>query len=184
MAVQRGVGGIIASVVGIVIIVLAVVAVVNIMSGSPPAKDLIYKSIDLRSASDPVDKADLISTIDDLVAQAESDEIKDQWDRMMQCLSTSCPDEAYLDMVLVTVATFEEDVPESALLINIIATSKYWGDAEHLLDFSKAMSMANEQLQIVENRKAEKLWEDIVECNNACPEKNDLYFELIKAIVQ
>jgi len=184
MAVQRGVGSVVASIVGIVIIVLAVVAVVNIMSGSPPARDLIYKSIDLRSASDPVDKADLISTIDDLVAQADSGEIKDQWDRMMKCLSSSCPDEAYLDMVLVTVAAFEDDIPESALLINIIATSKYWGDAERLLDFSKAMSMADEQIQLIENRKAEKLWEDIVECNNACPEKNGLYFELVKAIVQ
>jgi hypothetical protein len=87
-------------------------------------------------------------------------------------------------MVLVTVAQFEDQIPESAVLINIIATAKYWGNPEHLLDFSKAMSMANEQIELLDNRKVEKLWQLVVECNNACPEKNDLYFELIGTIVQ
>jgi hypothetical protein len=119
-----------------------------------------------------------------LVADVNSKEVKDQWDRMMQCLSTSCPDEAYLDMVLVTVANFEGDIPQSDVLINVIATNKYWGNAEHLLEFSKALSMANEQVQLLDNRKADKLWEQIVECNNACPEKNNLYFDLIRTIVQ
>ncbi len=184
MAVQRGISTVIFSILGIVVVVLAVVIIVNVMSGEPPVKQLIYKSIELRKASDPVDRAGLISTLDDLVVETDSPEIKDQWDRMTKCLSTSCPDEAYLDMVLVTVAAFEKDIPESALLINIIATAKYWGDPEHLLEFSKALSIANEQVSESENRKVEKAWEAIVKCNNACPEKNDLYFDVIAAVVQ
>jgi len=184
MSVQRGIGSIIAGIIGIVVLVLAVVIIVNVMTGEPPVKSLIYKSLELRKAQNPVDKADLISSIDELVADTDNAEIKDQWDRMTKCLSTNCPDEAYLDMVLVTVASYESDIKESALLINIIATAKYWGDNEHLLEFSKALSIANEQIALLENRKAEKAWEEIVKCNGVCPEKNDLYFDLIATIVQ
>lgn len=184
MAVQRGFSTVIFSILGILIIVVAVVVIVSVMKSEPPIKGIIYKSIELRKATAPVERANLISALDDLVVETDDQEVKDQWDRMMQCLATSCPDEAYLDMILVTVAAFEQDIPESAVLINIIATAKYWGDAEHLLDFSKAMSIANEQIELLEDRKAEKLWEQVVECNNACPEKNDLYFDLIGTIVQ
>jgi len=184
MAVSRGVGGIIASVVGIIIILAAVLVIAKVMGSDAPIKPLIYKSIELRDATDPLNKADLITSLDNLVVQAKNDEVTNQWDRMMQCLATSCPDEAFLDMVLVTVAAFEMDIPESAVLINIIATAKYWNDSEHLLDFSKALSIANEQVDDLESRKARKIWDDIVECKGTCPEKNDLYFDLIKNIVQ
>lgn len=184
MAVQRGFSTVIFSILGIIIIVAAVMVIVKVMSGEPPVKPIIYKSIELRKATDPVDRANLISNLDDLVAESDSTEVKDQWDRMTKCLSTSCPDEAYLDMVLVTVAAFEKDIPESALLINIIATAKYWGDPEHLLEFSKALSIANEQVTETQDRKIEKAWEEIVKCNNACPEKNDLYFDVIATVVQ
>ena len=184
MAVQRGISTVIFAIIGIIIIVLAVVVILMVVKSEPPVKPLIYKTIELRGAVDPVDKANLISALDDLVAQSKNTDVKDQWDRMMQCLSSTCPDEAFLDMVLVNVAAFEQDIPESALLINVIATSKYWGNADHLLEFSKALSMANEQVQLLDDRKVEKLWQQIVECNNVCPEKNASYFELIKTIVQ
>ena len=184
MAVQRGFGSIIASIIGIVIVVVAVVIILKLVRPEPQVKLLIEKSIELRNATNPVEKANLISSLDDEVAGSKSQEVKDQWDRMMLCLPTTCPDEAYLDMVLVTVAAFEKDIPDSALLINIIATSKYWGDAEHLLDFSKALSIANDQIDKLNNRKAEKIWQQIVECNGTCPDKNSLYFDVIKAIVQ
>ncbi len=172
------------SILGIIIIVAAVIIIIKVMSSEPPVKEIIFKSIELRKATGPVDRANLISALDDLVAASKSSEVKDQWDRMTKCLGTACPDEAYLDMVLVTTAAFEKDIPESALLINIIATAKYWGNPEHLLEFSKALSIANEQVQASKNRKVEKAWEEIVKCNNACPEKNDLYFDVITTVVQ
>ncbi len=184
MAVQRGIGTVIFSIIGIVIVVVAVIIILKVMRGEPPYKALIYKSMELRQATDSLEKSKLISDIDELVAESDSSEVTDQWDRMMKCLSASCPDEAFLDMALVTVAAFEQDISESALLINIIATAKYWGDAEHLLDFSKAMSIANDQIDTLDNRKAQKAWEQIISCNNTCPEKHDLYFELIRTIVQ
>jgi hypothetical protein len=184
MAVQRGFSSVIFAILGILVVVVAVAVIAGVLVSEPPVKGIIDKSIELRKATEPVERSNLISALDDLVLQADNQDVRDQWDRMMQCLAASCPDEAYLDMVLVTVAQFEDQIPESAVLINIIATAKYWGNPEHLLDFSKAMSMANEQIELLDNRKVEKLWQLVVECNNACPEKNDLYFELIGTIVQ
>jgi len=184
MSVQRGFGSIIAAIIGIVILAVTVVIIVKVMTGEPPIKAIIYKTSELRRATAPLERANLITDLDDLVVEANNDDVKEQWDRMTQCLAAGCPDEAYLDMILVTVAAFEQDIPESALLINIIATAKYWDKPENLLDFSKALSIANEQIQSLDNRKIEKIWTQIVECNGVCPEKNSLYFELIGAIVQ
>ncbi len=184
MSVSRGVGRVLASVLGIAIVVIAVVIIANILGGTAPVKPLIYKSIELRSAKSPVEKADLITTLNDLVSSSKSDDVRKQWDRVVDCLASGCPDDAFLDIVLVTVAAFESDIPEGAVLINIIATSKYWNDSEHLLEFSKALSMTDEQIQKLGNRKAVKLWEQIVECNGNCSEKNDFYFELIKTVVE
>lgn len=184
MTVQRGYSSVIFSIVGIFVVVVVAIVIANVLSSNAPVQPLIYKSIALRGAVDPVDRANLISDIDDLVVQADSEDVSEQWDRMMQCLSSACPDEAYLDIVLVVVASFESDIPQSALLVNVIATAKYWGDGEHLLDFSKALSIANQQVDELDDKKISKSWESIVECNNVCAEKNDLYFEFIELVVQ
>ena len=184
MPVSRGVGSIIISIAGILVLVLAVFVIASLFGSNAPIKPTIHKSIELRNATNPVEKAKLISDLDDLIAQTENQELKDQWDRMMQCLATSCPDEAYLDIVLVTVSAFEKDLPESAVLINIIAVGKYWGNNDHLLEFSKALSMANDQIDELNSKSARKKWQEIVECNGTCSEKNELFFELIESIVQ
>ena len=184
MSVSRGVSPVIWSIVGIVILVSAVVLIVSLVSSEPPVKELIYKTSELRTVKDPVDRADLITEIDDVVAASGDESIYEQWDRMLECLTTECPDEAFLDMVLVTVVAFEQDINDSALLINVIATAKYWGKEEHMLDFSKALSTANDQIEELDRRSAEKIWEDIVECKGECPEMFDLYFELIKTIAE
>jgi len=184
MAVSRGIGKFIVSIIGIIVLLTAVVVIASVLGTNAPIKPLIYKNIDLRNAKDPVERADLITTIDDLVVQANSEEVREQWDRMLDCLKTACPDEAFLDMSLVVISVFEEDIPESSLLINVIATAKYWDNTDNLLQFSKALSLANAQVEEIESRKAEKMWDEIVECNNTCAEKNDLYFDLIRIIVQ
>ncbi|MBI4146428.1 hypothetical protein HY489_03765 [Candidatus Woesearchaeota archaeon] len=183
MTVARGVGSVLLSALGIFIVVLTVVVVAGVLGSDAPVKPIILKSIELRSADDSLTKANLISDLDDMVAQADNQDIKDQWDRMMGCLATNCPDEAYLDMVLVTVAAYENELPESALLINIIAAGKYWNDPEHLLDFSRALSIANDQVDELESKQARKQWQAIIDCNGTCQEKNTLFFELIQTII-
>ena len=87
-------------------------------------------------------------------------------------------------MVLVVISAFEAEIPESDVLVNVIATSKYWDDGDNILEFSKALTLSNEQIEELDNRKAEGIWQDIVDCNNECSERNDLYFDLIKTIMK
>jgi len=184
MTVSRGVASILLSVLGVAILLGVIFLVASLLGSNAPVKPIIIDSIELRKAQDPVQKARLISELDDLITQSKNNDLKEQWDRMTQCLGTSCPDEAYLDLVLVTVSVYEKELPESPLLINIIAVAKYWGDQDHLLDFSKALAAASDQIDLLKNKNVRKTWEQVVSCNNTCPEKNDLFFELILAIVQ
>ncbi|PIN74805.1 hypothetical protein COV18_06330 [Candidatus Woesearchaeota archaeon CG10_big_fil_rev_8_21_14_0_10_37_12] len=181
---SRGIGSIVASIVGIIIIVAVAIILVKVLIKEPPVNELITITVDLRNAETSLQKANLITKLDDLVIESDSEEVINQWERMMDCMPTACPDEAYLDMILIITSAFEPDIPQSRLLINLIATAKYWGNEEKVLDFSKSMSIANTQIEQTTNRKAEKAWQAIVDCNNVCEEKNNLYFELIKTIVQ
>ncbi|RJQ21405.1 hypothetical protein C4580_02595 [Candidatus Woesearchaeota archaeon] len=183
MTVSRGVGQVVVPVLGILVLVVAIFAAASLLGSDAPIRPIITKGIELRSAESALDKARLISDLDDLVTQADNEDIKEQWDRMTSCLSTSCPDEAYLDLVLVTVAAYEHELPESALLINLIAVGKYWGESERLLEFSRAMSIANDQIEELESKNARKQWQQIIDCNGTCPEKNDLFFTLVQTIV-
>jgi len=53
-----------------------------------------------------------------------------------------------------------------------------------LLEFSRALSMANEDIEELASKKTRNAWQDVVECNNTCPEKDDLLFDLIETLVQ
>jgi hypothetical protein len=184
MTVSRGVGGIIAAIAGILVVVIAVVILVAVLTPNSNPSGLISKTIDLRNAKTPIERANLITSIDDEVANLGAGDVKEQWDRMLSCLSEVCPDEAFLDLILVTTAAYETEISNSATIINAIATVKYWGQPEQMLDFSRAMSTANDQIDESDNRAAKKVWGQILACENTCAEKNDLYFALIRDLVQ
>jgi len=180
MTVSRGVGGIIAAIAGILVVVIAVVILIAVLTPDSNPSSLVSKAIDLRNAKTPIERANLITSIDDEVANLGNGDVREQWDRMLSCLSDVCPDEAFLDLVLVTTAAYETEIPNSATIINAIATVKYWGQPEHMLDFSRAMSAANDQIDELDSRGVKKLWDQILACENTCAEKNDLYFALIR----
>lgn len=182
MPISRGVGSAIAAIVGIVVLVVAVVLVVNVVRSEPPVKELILKNVELRNANVTVERAELVTTIDQIVADVGHEAVTDQWKRMLDCLPAKCPDAAFLDMALIVAVNF--DLPESGVLVDVITTAKYWGNPEHMLEFSKALSSANEKIGEFEKRGVEKAWQKVVECNGECAEMNDLYFDLITSIVR
>lgn len=184
MTVSRGVINAVLSIVGVLVLLGVILLIASLLGSNAPVKPVLIQGIELRSAQDPVVKAQLISDLDDLIAQSENEALSDQWDRMLECLGTKCPDRAYLDFVLVIAAAFEDELPQSALMINIIASAKYWDDPEHLLEFSRAVSLTNDQIDALENKKASRQWQDVVECNGTCEQKYDLYFDLIKTVAQ
>ena len=184
MPVSRGVGPVLFSIIGIIIVILAIVVAASFLGSSAPIRPIIHQGIELRTAADdPLKKARAITDLDELILATKNNDIKDQWDRMMQCLPTICPDEAYFDLILITVASYEQDIPQSALLINVIAVGKYWGVEENLLEFSKALTIATDQIDELESKSVRKQWQQIIDCNGTCPEKNDLLFSLIQTII-
>jgi len=184
MTVSRGVGTVIAAIAGILLIVVTVVILVAVLTPNSDPSSLISKAIELRNSKTPIERANLITSIDDEVASLGNSDVSEQWDRMLSCLSEVCPDEAFLDLILVTTAAFETEIPNSATIINAIATVKYWGNSENMLDFSRAMSNADKQIEESDNRAAKKVWDQILECENTCEDKNNLYFALIRALTQ
>lgn len=184
MTVARGVGNTLMAIGGLLILLFAIVVLAKVLGSDAPIKPIILHGIELRNTDDAVQKAELVSLLDDLVQQAENDDLSDQWYRMTKCLSDGCPDDAYFDLVLATAAIYEEDLPQSPVLINLIATNKYWGDPEQVVEFSRAMTLADDQIRELKSRRADTVWSDIVECNAVCDERNDLFFELIGIVVE
>lgn len=184
MTVERGVVSYAVAVLGILLILAAVVITLSLLEGDVPVKSIISKSIDLRNATDPVKKAKLVTSLDKLIEESKNEELNNQWDRMTECLATRCPDEAYLDLTLITLAEYPAEIPESDLLVNVVAVNKYWNDQEHLLEFSKALSVATDEAGELKSKNARKIWDQIVACNGVCSQKNDLFFEFIRAVVQ
>lgn len=180
----KGVGKIVAVAGIVLIVIIAIIIVSNVAGGDPPVKSIILKTTDLRAASDDsVRRAQLISAIDTLVAKSGDENIDEQWARMTECLGTTCPDDAFFDMVFVSTNDHQADIKNADLILNILVVNRYW-DTEEVVEFSKSLSEVDTQLQELGSRKAKGTWDDIVECNNECAERNDLYFELIRSITE
>ena len=79
MSVARGVGRYVLSALGILLIIVAIVLAASLIASDAPVKPIIYKSIDLRNATDPVKKARLITDLEDLVAQTKNEAVINQW---------------------------------------------------------------------------------------------------------
>lgn len=184
MSVERGVTNYVLGILGILLIIIAVIISLSVFVKEPSVKPILAKSIELRNATDPVRKAKLITDLDSVISESKNENLVSQWGRMTECLSTRCPDEAYFDLTLITLAQYPEDFPESELLVNVIAVNKYWGDNEHLLEFSKSLSAATDKVSELKSKNAKKIWDQIVACNGVCAQKNDLFFDFIKVVSQ
>jgi len=184
MAVAKGVGKIVA-IVGIILIVIIGIIIVSQIAGSDtPVKSIILKTIDLRGASeDSVKRAQMISSLDTVVSKVDDPNVEEQWGKMTECLATACPDDAYFDMIFVATNDHQTDIKNADLLLNLLVVNRYW-DSEDVVEFSKSLSEVDTQIQNLQNRKAKGAWDDIVECNNECDERNNYYFELIRTITE
>lgn len=183
MAVAKGVGKFIAVIGIVLIVIIGVIIVSQVAGGEPPVKSIVLKSIELRGNQDSVRRAQIISSLDTLIAEAEDPNLDEQWARMTECLANSCPDDAYFDIIFVTINDHQTDIKNADLLLNLLVVNRYWG-TEDVVEFSKSLSEVDSQITELDNRKAKSSWEDVVKCNNECAEKDDYYFELIRTIAE
>jgi hypothetical protein len=163
--------------------VIGIILMIGVLFSSGSSNEgIILSVLKLKDSDSSVQKAQLISDIDDLVVSADNNALTEQWEHVTECLATSCPDDAFFDTVFIIVNEFPE-IPNSELILNVIYVNRYWDSEENVVEFSRSLSFIDKGIPELENRNAERAWEDIVECNDACEEKNDLYFDLIEKIV-
>lgn len=166
---------------------IAVIALIimfaALFSSDSSSDEIILNVLSLRKVDDSVQKAQLISKLDDLVLSSNNGPLQEQWEHVTECLSESCPDDAFFDTVFITTNEFQSSLKHSDLLLNVIYVNRYWDSEENVVEFSKSLAAIDKGVPELDNRKANSAWEDIVDCNNECAARNDLYFDLIEKIV-
>ncbi len=168
---------------GLIIIIAAIVIVFISLQGPPPVQELVLEVIELRYAGDePIKKAGRIAKIDSYVERMDNEDIEDAWNGLESCLQGQCVDDDYFNFLYVIFTEERESIKNSEILINLIRINRYWG-SEDVIEFSKSLSMVNDAIEEMDKKEIEKNWEKIVECNHACENENDLFFDLIKEMV-
>lgn len=171
--------------IAVLTITAAIVGVAQIIKGPPPAKELILKTVELRKTTEQVAQAKLITEMDGMVQRLESPELFAQWTALTSCLAKqSCTDDDYFNLVFLVAAENPESVPHAKLITDLITTNRYWNDKEHLVEFSKSLTAANEQIGALQTIVVKEKWEEIIACAGKCGEFHDLFYEITKLILQ
>ncbi len=181
---KKGAKRVILPVLGVMILFIAVVVIAGIFGSDAPIKPILTSVIEARAETDPVQRSKLISNLDDYVKQSENPVLTEQWNKVLGCLGTRCPDEAFSDTIFVVAKEYQNEFPKSDLIMNIIAINRFWNDPERVLEFSKATTTVDKAISEIGNRRILNTWKEIVDCNGKCPEYNDLFFKLIDEIIK
>lgn len=184
MAMLKGVNKALLISAGILAVLILIVISATFFTSSAPLEPVILNTISLRNVEDNVQRAQLISAIDEQVSDVENAALSEQWAKVTRCLGSGCPDSAFFDTIFVATSEYPSSIPNSDLIMNVLFVNRYWGDEERIVEFSKSMTAIDSALPELDNRKAERAWSKVVECNNECEEKNDLYFEMIHSLIQ
>ena len=167
---------------GLGILVTAVAILLSLTSGTDQTPELIPAIASLyQHKDDSVAKAKDITKIDEIVTDLDNPEITDAWLFLLDCLKENCLADDYFNFIMIIINEKSSDIKYSNLLTNILITERYWG-TENIVEFSRALTAANTDIDALHNKEASDKWQDIVECNGACPEKNDLFFDIIRIL--
>lgn len=170
--------------IGILVIIALVVGAVQIIRGPPPAKDLILNTIALQSAADQVAQAKLITDMDKMAKRLDNPAITTQWVSLTACAAQkACTDDDYFNLVYAAAAELPEHVPNAQLVLDLVAANRYWG-SERIVEFSKALASANDQVAALQVSAVSTQWDNVVACAGTCPEYHQNFYELIRLIVQ
>ena len=169
---------------GLGILVTALAILLSFTSGTDQTPELIPTIASLyQHKADSVTRAKDITKIDEIVTDLDNPEITDAWMSLLDCLKENCLADDYFNFIMIIINEKSSDIKYSNLLTNILITERYWG-TENIVEFSRALTAANTDIDALHNKEASDKWQDIVECNGACPEKNDLFFDMIQILTR
>jgi hypothetical protein len=161
-----------------------VISVFNAIGFAPSPSGLIESTIKLRGMTEAVPRAALITEMDKNVQAIENSAITAHWALLSGCVaSNSCTQDDYFDFLLIIAMEEPDDVPNSELITNLITVNRYWGQPEHIIEFSKALTAANDQVRALQMQAIDGKWQETVRCDGKCPEYHALFFELVRLLI-
>lgn len=166
--------------IGVVLVIVVLVAVWLYLK-TDDTQELILNVVSLRKGpAEVVKKSALITKTNAIVRQIGNKRIQNDWDGLTECMPKGCTDVDYYNFI-VTVIT-QKKVKHTDLIYNLILTNKYWGTNE-IVDFSQSLTKVNEDVERLGSREVSKKWNEIIECDGKCQDKDDLFFLMIKTVV-
>jgi hypothetical protein len=164
---------------GLGILVTALAILLSFTTGESQTPELIPTIVKLYQDRDnSVEKAKDITKIDEIVTDIDNTEITDAWLSILDCLKESCVPDDYFNFIMIVINEKGHEIKYSNLLTNILITQRYWG-TENIVEFSRALTAANTDIEALHNKAISSKWQEVIECNGVCPEKNDLFFQTI-----
>ncbi len=168
----------------IILVIIALAMFVKQVLSGPSATNLMIDTIELYSNNDTIERAELISAIDTNVKKLESESIITQWDTLTGCIgANSCSQDNYFDLLLLVAVEQADSIPNSDIIVNIITVNRYWGNPDKIIEFSKALSKADEQIELVEEKTIKNKWQEVVYCDGKCPEYHPLFFDFVRLLL-
>jgi hypothetical protein len=170
--------------IGTLVLIALVIFIKQVFFASPSPSQLMTDAMVLRTNNDTVEKAALISSIDERVNEMESDAIAAQWSTLADCIAGNlCTQDDYFDFLLMVAVEKRDEVPNSDIIVNIITINRYWGNSEKIIEFSKALSEADSQVEALQLKTLRNKWQEIVYCDGKCAEFHTLFFDFIRLLL-
>lgn len=171
-------------IIALIVLFAIIVGVKQVFFSSPSVTVLMMDTITLSGTNDTVKRAALITSMDESVAGLKNAAIAAQWSTLTDCIAgTVCTQDDYFDFLLIIAMEKNDDVPHAQLIADVIIANRYWGNAEKIIEFSKALSSANEEIELLGLKTVRNKWQEIVYCDGKCPEFHQQFFEFIRLLL-
>ena len=171
-------------VISAMILIAVIFAMVSLFSSKYTAKPLILNTINLRTNfDDPVARANAITNINTIVADMDDAGINEGWRAMAACIPETCSDDEYMNFILSAVNDRPKDIEYGNIIKELVKVHRFWGDSTNVITFSQSLTNTNNMINDLRFSTAVNAWNRIVDCNGECEDYDNLFFELIKTIV-
>ena len=145
----------------------------------------VNKILGLRTASkesDTIKVAEFVADLDlYLDGLEDSTDLIRPWQKIIACAYSGCDDAVFVNFID-AVATQDMTNVDHKTIHALVETFNYW-DGKNTVLFSHSLKSTNKL--VVENYNSETIskWNEMIRCNGACENSNDLLFEMIGLII-
>jgi hypothetical protein len=171
-------------IIAVVFLIALIISAWQMFKEKPSPAQLMIDAMTLRTTNDTVGRAEIITEMDRQVKMIKSNGITAQWASLSACIAAnSCNQDDYFDFLLMIAVEKPKEAPHSEIIVNAITANRYWGNSEKILEFSKALSDANAQVDDLGLKTVRNKWQEIIQCDGKCPRYHDLFFEFVRLLI-